>query len=240
VDGSAELFLKYNEYEAELDKADLRHVCDLYDAEIRTLDDSLRELFKLLEEAGLMESSVIVFTADHGENLGEHHYITHGPPYEAGLHIPLMFHFPGDYGAGKHIDALVENTDTVPTLLEIFNIPAPDGIDGQSLLPLIDDPSGDAKGTRDCLVAVGGVMSDGVREVSVFDGTYRLTVQTTPCLYHITADPHETENVVSRFPDIRNELIKVVELTAEGSGSLETPMRDAETMELLKSLGYFH
>ena len=244
VDGTIGVFEQFNAYEIEFDEADYRRTRDLYDAEIRSFDDQLRDLFSLLERTGLYENSLIVFTADHGENLGEHHYITHGHPYEPGLHIPLFFHFPNDLGAGTRIDSLIEITDILPTILDLVGGEIPEGIDGHSLLPLIEDPSGESGGGRDYLLACGGLNDERKRTYSIFDGQYRLIKDIRwseeSLLYDVTVDPKETTDLAESEPAYVEVFEISIEYITQGVLPEEPVEYDPETEEMLRSLGYIH
>lgn len=243
VDGTIDMLREYNDYEREFTEADLQHVTDLYDAEIRTLDDYIAELFDVFERNGLMEDSIVIFTADHGENLGEHHYITHGHPYEKGLHIPLMFHFPDEKGAGIRVDSLVELTDLLPTLMEMLDVPIPDGINGMSFLDILDDPeNATVEDGRAFSLATGGWNENDERTYSLFDGRYRLTENIIwsdeSLLYDILFDPLEENDIASENPELAEAHLAIIEaLAAEAGPDVEQEM-DTETRELLESLGY--
>jgi len=266
VDGTWEQFGKYNNYEIEFDQADLAEVTDLYDAEIRSFDRRLEELFQLFDEAGILDNSVIVLTADHGENLGEHRFITHGHPYEAALHIPLMFHFPGDRLAGTRIDELVELTDVIPTLMDIFMMDIPDDIDGRSLLPFIEGTQPPLTASREYLFSIGQP-TDAGRMYSLFDGRHRLIVD-VDCfgyakksdvvpvytyaeregnflLFDIASDPSEAVNLYTGEGciragdiDVLNHLVPELDQEILGSHYGQDPAIDPETIEMLASLGY--
>jgi arylsulfatase A-like enzyme len=244
----------YNNYELELNEEDLKHALDRYDAEIRTLDDYLRELFDLFDKMGLMDNSIIVFTADHGENLGEHHHICHGHPYEQALKIPLMFHFPNDFRAGLRINALVELTDVLPTVMDIINLQATTEIDGMSLLPLMKNPSSPELGRR-YLLTLGLENKEGKPTYALFDGTYRLIKDIIwsekSVLYNIADDPHENKNIASDNPELVELMESVTVLMAAGlkppnisdAKIGEEPLMqemDPETEEMLRSLGYIN
>lgn len=267
VDGMWENFKKFNHYEIEYTSADLRHVRDLYDAEIRTFDNRLRELFDLFERTGLIDNSVIVLTADHGENLGEHHFITHGLPYENSLHIPLLFHFPDDKWAGTRIDDLVEITDIVPTLMEATGVPIPANIDGQSLLTLID-PGLPSMTTnfeatyieREYLFSLGRVpnselptsitsrISTEPLTYSIFDGTHRLITEYCPenpagidyetFLYNIDLDPLESFNIFDQYNVPLLTLAPLLEQNILSCHDGHISEIDPETLQMLASLGY--
>jgi len=247
VDGTWAQFEKFNNREIWFDDSDLRHARDLYDAEIRTFDRNLEHLFDLLTRTGLMDNSLIVFTADHGENLGEHQFITHGHPYESSLHIPLLFHFPGDAWGGMRIDTLVELTDVMPTILDLFDMKSPVGIDGSSMLSLIDLDSDGIYIEGEHLYSIGNPTVHG-RTHSIFDGTYRLIAEFSEhgnvdirgdvMLYDIPIDPTENFNLIdTRWLDLERMapvLGRFVVAASEGHMPDPTP----ETREMLASLGY--
>ncbi len=172
MDGSVEVMNAYNLNEIELGPDDIRHAIDRYDAEIFALDRHLGNLFEYFDETGLTENSIIIVTADHGESLGEGHFFQHLRDTEIELHIPLMFHFPGDLDGGIRIDALVEITDILPTIMEILDVPIPEGIDGISMRPLLD---GSETEIHDHLLSVGTKHEDRYL-YSTWDGVTRSRV----------------------------------------------------------------
>ncbi len=245
VDGSLEVFKQHNTYEIEFNEQDIQHTRDLYDAEIRTLDDYIKELFDLLDEKGLMQNSLIIITADHGENLNEHHAIGHGQPYEIGLHIPLIFLFPNDLGAGTRIDATVQNMDILPTAMDIIGIPIPEGIDGGSLLPFIEDPSNKENRIRDYALACGFYNSENDQGVySIFNGRYRLLKDIgwseTSLLYDVIVDPHEENDLASENPELVQYLEDIITVMAAGFEPPDITEIDPERREMLESLGYIN
>jgi len=117
-----------------------------YMGEIRFLDNQLRTLYDNFRKAGLMEDSLFVLTADHGEEFGEHNGTGHGHTlYTELLHVPLILHgegltsHMGRKKTGRAIKQQVRLIDVAPTLLDAAGIdqPAAPDVDGESLLPLI-------------------------------------------------------------------------------------------------------
>lgn len=115
-----------------------RSLLKLYREEIEYLDNELRKLLDKLEARGELSNTLIVFTADHGELLGEFGQFAHksarlGSPL---THVPLIMwceDFPK-----KKVREPVSLVDIVPTLYDYLNVPSPDGLDGQSLRPVIE------------------------------------------------------------------------------------------------------
>jgi arylsulfatase A-like enzyme len=110
----------------------------LYDREIRHTDAQLERLFDRLSEAGQLENTIVVVTADHGEAFLEHDYIGHGSDvHEETTHVPLYFVGPG-IEAGRRIDVPVGLIDLMPTLLDLVGVALPDAtLMGRSLAPLL-------------------------------------------------------------------------------------------------------
>jgi len=132
MDGAVETLNSYNLGQLSLSPTDIQHAIDRYDGEVRFIDDHIKNLFDYFDEKGYTENSLIIFAADHGESLGEGHFFQHLRDSEVELHIPLFFHFPNDFKAGRTIPALVENTDIFPTIMEILGMKIP-GIENYSV-----------------------------------------------------------------------------------------------------------
>lgn len=125
-----------NTFGCKLPRKEIRRAVDLYDSEIRYVDDQIGRLMKYLEESGLAENTLIVFTSDHGEGLGEHDYFfEHGDfLYQDNSKVPLFFILPGT-NLKAHIRGPVSLNDVFPTVLELFGIQNGQKLDGTSLLP---------------------------------------------------------------------------------------------------------
>ncbi len=104
---------------------------------VRGVDDGVSRLLAYLEEEGLLDDTVVLYTSDQGFMLGEHDYIDKRWMYEESLRIPLLVRYPGKVPAGSRSDALVNNTDWAPTLLELAGAEVPSFMQGRSLLPLL-------------------------------------------------------------------------------------------------------
>ncbi len=117
---------------------DLRFMHALYEAEVRAVDDRLRELAAQLEARGLAGSTLLVIAGDHGEEFHEHRGLGHGYTlYEEVTRVPLLFSHPDLPGTPRRVRAPVAGVDLLPTLLELAGLPVPTGLDGRSLAPLV-------------------------------------------------------------------------------------------------------
>lgn len=112
------------------------------------VDDALGRLFECLKSLGKWDDTLIIFTSDHGEQMGDHWLMGKCGYFDASYHIPLIIRDPrkqADASRGAKIDRFSENVDIMPTLLEWLNIERPGQCDGHSLMPFINHnvaPSG--------------------------------------------------------------------------------------------------
>ena len=114
-----------------------RKVQAAYYAMIEQIDDQFGRLLAAVQESGQADNTVVVFTSDHGEALGDHGLIQKGCRFFEGLtRVPLIWSIPGG-AAGKRSDALVELTDIAPTLLQLAGLEIPQEMQGRSLLPML-------------------------------------------------------------------------------------------------------
>lgn len=110
----------------------------LYAGEVSYLDEHLGRLFDKLKDRHLYDRTMIVFTADHGECLGEHDiFFNHRTLYEGTLHVPLIIKDPSWNRKRKRITHLTNHVDILPTILDLLSLPLPDKIRGKSLVPLV-------------------------------------------------------------------------------------------------------
>ena len=130
-----------------LEERDWQAVRDHYDAGVESADAWLGELFRGLRAASLWEDALVVVTSDHGELLGEGGRLGHGGLSPEELLVPLVIKFPRAWDLGARTVATpVELLDVLPTVLEACGVTVPPGLDGRSLLPLVDgmdDVAGD-------------------------------------------------------------------------------------------------
>jgi len=115
---------------------DVAFTRSMYDAEIRRLDDHIRQLFDMLDELELSSSTLVALVSDHGDEFHEHGGMGHGTTlYEELVHIPFMFVHP--LVSGRRLSMDVSLIDLLPTLVELTAGPAPSGCDGRSLAPWV-------------------------------------------------------------------------------------------------------
>jgi arylsulfatase A-like enzyme len=120
--------------EIEPNARDVEHLQALYDGEISYWDENLGKMITALEERHLMDNTLFVVTADHGEMFGEHQKWTHmSSLYEEVLRVPFMMRYDGIIPAGTRILGPVQNYDLMPTILDWAGIPIPEDLQAASL-----------------------------------------------------------------------------------------------------------
>ncbi|HEY3188856.1 MAG TPA: sulfatase-like hydrolase/transferase, partial [Solirubrobacteraceae bacterium] len=120
------------------DAGDRTQIVALYDGALHFVDRELGRLLDGLASRGLLDSTLVIVTADHGDEQWEHGSFFHGQSlYDELLHVPLLVRLPGAAHAGAVIAEQVRSIDIVPTIAEALALPAAAGFQGASLLPLV-------------------------------------------------------------------------------------------------------
>ena len=172
-----------------------------YYAMIKQIDDVMGRILETLEETGQRERTVVIFTSDHGETLGDHGLIQKGCRFYEGLvRVPLIFSLPGHFEGGLRSDALVGLLDKTPTLLDLAGLEIPDRMQGMSLLPILRgevSPDHHRDFVR-CEFYDALDQPDGTFATMYRDRRYKLVMyhgHTHGELYDLEADPDEFENL---------------------------------------------
>lgn len=166
-----------------------------YSADIHFADRELGRIFAELAAQGLEKKTLIVFTADHGQGLGEHGEKTHGLfVYDSTVRVPLIFAGPG-VPKNRNVGDLARTVDILPTTLDLLGIPVPKNLDGKSLRPLW-------KGETDHRVAYTETMVGrlnfgwaGLR--SLRNLSLDVIDAPRPEVYDLLADPGELHNLAT-------------------------------------------
>ncbi len=123
-----------------LDKDDLEHMEALYYGEVTYMDHHIGRLINKLTNMEILDNTIIIAMADHGENLGEDGRFFHGDDlYQPSIRIPFIMRYPSQLPQGLKISEMVQSIDVYPTLSELTDLPPIAGVEGNSLLPLIKE-----------------------------------------------------------------------------------------------------
>jgi len=180
-----------------------------YAAAVRYLDHGLERLWVLLGAAGLLEDALVLVTADHGEELGEHGiWFDHHGLYETNLRVPLLAWGPGRVPRGPVVTEPVALTDLAPTVLRALGLPVPEGLCGRDLAAAWRGEALEPLGPLYCTECTW------MKKRAWREGRYKLIVSLEPDfhggpeveLYDLEADPGETSNLAFVRRDLAEEL----------------------------------
>lgn len=211
----------------------------LYLGEISEMDRAIERVFRELALRRVLDHTIVWIAADHGESFGEHGlFYTHGEDiYEPALNVPLV-----GYNIGQTAKIRTEPAsliDLAPTILKRAGIAIPDSMEGLDLfgtdlrmLSLVENFG--------LIMAHNAVKQRGIRTA---DTKFILAVESQACeLYDLTDDPSESRNIADIDPSKAEQLTRQVIdefTTASQRGFQSIPDQSSETLERLKSLGYF-
>ena len=230
----------------------------LYDVELRYTDDQLRLFFERLEREGRLENAVVVVVADHGENLWEHLEMKRTTKLRE---LPLEKVFQQEHGRnlsrpllatpfllwgkgipqGQRIEQSVENLDLYPTLLELAGIPAVDGLQGRSLVPLLSGTGEDWQRDMHAFTLYAtSIRERGTGLKLVLPSEAGLQFDATPGLFDTLVDPREHHNLyASRHDDVARLARKIDQWRRAfpTTATAEFP-DDPDLLRHMRALGY--
>jgi N-acetylglucosamine-6-sulfatase len=178
---------------------------------IQAVDDGVGQLLKFLDESGLAENTVVIYSSDQGFYLGEHGWYDKRWMFEQSLEMPLIIRWPGVAQPGTESRAMVQNIDYAPTFLEIAQAPLPAQMQGRSFVPVIKNQGLAPADWRDAIY-YAYYENSAVHNVPVHDGIrttrYKLInfSRTNEWnLFDLQTDPDEMRSVHSA-PEYANVL----------------------------------
>jgi arylsulfatase A-like enzyme len=180
---------------------------------IEMIDDGVGQLFDCVERLGLTERTIVVFTSDHGDMMGDHGLFLKGfMHYRGTLQVPLVIDVPGRT-AGR-TDALASSIDLGPTLLDVCGIQGYDGIQGLPLTPTLDDPSTEVRDhvlIEDDIAPITASLTPipaKTRTLVTRDYRYTRNSKREEQLFDLRADPDEMDDLKDQAPASRALMIE--------------------------------
>ncbi len=234
--------------DSKLSARDLEHLLALYDGEIRFTDHHLGRIIARIEEWGQLDNTIILVTADHGEEFFDHGRVGHAMTlYDESVQIPLIIHYPPKVPPGTVVNEQVRTRDVPATLLSLAGISVPDyfglpadtpeframdlspWIEGRPRLPKLP-AYGDLRGNIHSL-------RTETRKF-IYEGAFDY-----PQYFDLTTDPEEQNNLARRGSKRVKTLRQSLRLFAEaevGPRPAERTEPDRKHLERLRSLGYIN
>lgn len=176
-----------------------------YLALVSHVDDCVGKILSTLKKSGLYEDTLIVFTSDHGEYLGDYGKIQKGMPQDCIINVPCIFSYPNIIEK-QLSSALVESVDIVPTILDFCGIQQPDYVQGISLKPLLKHKKNIHKGV--ILTELFDHKSEHVTLIRSMNYKYVVWSDGSESLFDLESDPKELNNVANTlsYKDIQSEM----------------------------------
>jgi arylsulfatase A-like enzyme len=238
VESSSEALLAIqNSASKVLTRDDFEYLESLYDGEIRHTDTVIGRMLSKLEAEGILDNTVVIVTADHGEEFGEHGGLLHGGKlFEELLRVPLIMAGRG-VPRGVTNPNLVSLIDIAPTMLSLAGLPVPPEMEGRDLL----DTARDVPWLSQRIFA-----QYGDRLYCVRAPRWKLIqrpAHDTVKLFDLHRDPGERSNVRDRYPEVTESLLEELRVWRDARPRLELSPRasgelSAEKIEELRALGY--
>jgi len=173
-----------------------------YYQQVYAIDVALKMIRDELEEQGVADNTVIIYTSDNGFICGSHGYGSKVLPMEESSRVPLMIYDPRHKASGKGLRSrmLTGNIDFAPTILDLVGLPIPANMDGKSLLGLLDDPT---KGGHEQLALMNTYGPIPTKFLGVVNGRYKYNfwwygddkMKPAEELFDLKNDPHELVNL---------------------------------------------
>ena len=186
-----------------------------YYAHIAALDDCIKDVMDTLEEAGIADNTILVFTSDHGDMLYSHGMRKKQKPYEESARVPFLLRYPGAHGdKGRRIDMPINTPDIMPTLLGLCGLKIPDTVEGTDYSGVI---RGREKAINDAALLTcpspfgqwerrhGGKEYRGIRTRRY---TYTRDLDGPWLLYDNQKDPYQQNNICNKaeYADVQKKL----------------------------------
>jgi len=215
---------------------------DRYSGEVRYMDEQVGRILGALQESGKSENTIVIFTADHGEEFLDHGGWWHGTTlYQEAVHVPLIIRLPQKRLAGTVRSDPVMGVDIAPTVLDLVGVPRPETWAG---IPLFSEVADSDR------VRFSEVDQEGNQVRAIRQGNW-VWIEANPgnprgllayALYDLANDPGEHADVSPRNPiqaaEMRNRLLEVRGKALAQKGVIPQLAIDRATEERLRALGY--
>jgi arylsulfatase A-like enzyme len=215
---------------------DVRFLNLIYDAKLRRNDETtVRPLLRGLRKLGVYDNTLLIITADHGEELYEHGGYAHGHAlWDEVIRVPLIVKFPRGRrpeGLPRDVASLTQSVDLLPSLLAFSGAPVPGELPGADIF------GASPRGFAYSEMKRGGwtIVRNGFKYIEQESGTF---------LFDLDSDPAERRNLAAELPGRAEAMRKAAEalrshvaIRASEAPDVETEL-DEETREALRSLGY--
>ena len=170
-----------------------RKVKTYYYALISHIDDQIGQIMSALGQFGLREKTLVIFTSDHGENLGDHGLVGKGQPYDSSARVPLIVSHPTGFSSSQHYSEIIEAVDIVPSILDWCGIQIPPYMQGRSFRSLIEGRPYSAR--ESAFIELRNPFAHSYKAIRSHDYLYSQNNRGQEQLFDLTVDPHQLYNI---------------------------------------------
>jgi arylsulfatase A-like enzyme len=212
------------------DGFDLRAMTALYYGLVSWIDDLVGRLMASLDQAGMAENTIIVFTSDHGDNLGSHHRWNKDSLNEEAIRIPMIFHAPGRWVPAVNVSQVASLIDLMPTLLAACHDEPPADTQGRDLTPILT-------GQREALDETYSVIETSQGDIGIRTPTHMYGInrpswwrdnkETEFTFHDLRSDPYQLTNLIdtSQQAELARALAAVADRYDQTTPWLKGPTR---------------
>lgn len=186
------------------DGFDLRDLMVAYYAAVACVDEMVSRLVETLSDHGMLEDTLIVFTSDHGDNLGSQQIFNKDHLYEESVRIPMVFHQPGSLAPRVNGGQVAQLIDVMPTVLDLCGVESPSSIQGRNLTPVL-------RGDRRALPENHAFIETPMQHIGIRTRAHLYGMKLGPdlrsiedpyyCFYNLARDPYEMQNLAHTDED---------------------------------------
>lgn len=186
-----------------------------YYANISMIDEQIGEIREALERRGVLDNTIIVFTADHGDTLNDHGQSQKWSMYEGSVRVPAIVWGPGRVQPGQILDGLTSHMDLGPTVLEYAGVEIPEWFEAESLVPALSGEEYEGRTHVFSEHARDRILAGTANMTMVVRGRWKLVEYLDPDdgqLFDLEADPGEMTDLFEdpRYASLRDELLAVI------------------------------
>lgn len=229
IEGQPDAFKKLREHNFEVDHDSVVHLDDpseeqlqrlwgYYLANVSMIDEKVGEIMDSLERNGYLDNTVVLFTSDHGEALGEHGHIQKWTMYDCVTNVPLIAWCPKRFQGGRTLDGLCQLMDVGPTILDLAEVEKPEWMEAETLLPAMEGAEFEG---REYVIAEHG------RDVFLYMIDFVTMIRT------------KDWKLVQFLDEPYGQLIDLVNDPAEESNLWDDPNYAEKKAELIETIGSF-
>ena len=183
---------------------DLRHLYALYYGATSWVDSAVGRLNTLLRNTGHADDTIVLFTSDHGDNLGSHGHWNKNLFYQESSSVPSLWHVPGVTDGTVAEAQMVSHIDIMPTMLDLAGLETPDHVQGRSVAPVLQgesDALADNVAFIESEIQAVGIRTPRYTLAKRFDRASKATMRQGMRLWDTWDDPFEMENLAASQPE---------------------------------------